>query len=82
MFINSRKLITDMTKFRVIVEKDEDGIFIAECTTLPGCVSQGKSKNEAIENLKDAIKGYISSLQKHNESLPSVISDEVIEVNV
>ena len=43
-------------RFRIIVEQDEDGIFVAECPTLPGCISQGKTRQEAIKNIKDAAK--------------------------
>lgn len=68
-------------KYRVIIEQDEDGYYIAECPVLPGCISQGKNKKEAIENIKDAIKGYIESLKKHNETIPSPIEEEVIEIN-
>ena len=42
-------------------------MFIAECPSLPGCVSQGSNRNEAIENIQDAIKGYLESLKKHDE---------------
>ncbi|HEV2855164.1 MAG TPA: type II toxin-antitoxin system HicB family antitoxin [Thermoanaerobaculia bacterium] len=41
--------------FRVTVDRDEDGIWIVECPSIPGCVSQGKTKNEALENIKEAI---------------------------
>lgn len=43
-------------KLPVIISRDEDGYFIAECPSLPGCVSQGETKEEAIENIKDAIQ--------------------------
>lgn len=59
-------------KYRVLIEQDEDGIFVAECTTLPGCISQGNTRNEAIENIKDAIEGYLTSLKLHNEPIPSL----------
>jgi predicted RNase H-like HicB family nuclease len=42
--------------------KGEDGYWIAECPSLPGCISQGKSKEEAIANVKEAICGYVASL--------------------
>ncbi|MEK6948770.1 MAG: type II toxin-antitoxin system HicB family antitoxin [Nanoarchaeota archaeon] len=61
-------------KYRIIIEQDEDGTFVAECPSLPGCVSQGKSRGEAIKNIKDAIKGYLKSLKKHNESTPNSIN--------
>jgi predicted RNase H-like HicB family nuclease len=43
-------------KFIVTIDRDEDGMFIVECPSIPGCVSQGKTEPEAIENIKDAIK--------------------------
>jgi len=67
-------------KFRVVIEQDEDGVFIAACSTLPGCVSQGNTRDEAIDNIKNAIKGYLESLNKHNEAIPPPISEEVVEV--
>jgi len=54
-------------KFRILIETVEDGIFTTECPSLPGCVSQGKTRAEALENIPDAIKGYLESLKKHNE---------------
>jgi predicted RNase H-like HicB family nuclease len=42
--------------FNVIVDKDEDGVWIVECPSIPGCVSQGTTKEEALENVKDAIR--------------------------
>ncbi|MEP0862357.1 MAG: type II toxin-antitoxin system HicB family antitoxin [Ignavibacterium sp.] len=69
-------------KFRVIITQDEDGVFIAECPSLPGCISQGKNREEALENINDAIKGYLESLKKHNEPIPPSIYEEVIEVNI
>jgi predicted RNase H-like HicB family nuclease len=62
-------------KFRVVIEPDEDGVFVAECPSLPGCVSQGKIRDEARTNIKDAIAGYLASLKKHNEPAPLLISD-------
>lgn len=67
-------------KFRILLEKDED-MYVAECSTLPGCISQGKSRIEAIRNIREAIKGYILSLKKHNEPIPPSIDEELIEVN-
>ncbi|MDI6735313.1 MAG: type II toxin-antitoxin system HicB family antitoxin [bacterium] len=43
-------------KFIVTIERDEDGMFVAECPSIPGCVSQGRIEKEAVENIKDAIK--------------------------
>jgi len=60
-------------KYRIFIEQDEDGIFVAECPTLPGCISQGKSRKEVLENIKEAIRGYLESLRKHDEPVPFVI---------
>jgi antitoxin HicB len=69
-------------KFRVLVEPDEDGVFVAECPSLPGCVSQGVSREDALINIKDAIAGYLGSLEKHGEPIPLPITEEVVEVFV
>lgn len=68
-------------KYRVLIEPDEDGFFVAECPSLPGCISQGRTRDEALTNIKDAIKGYIESLKKHDEPIPPSIEDEVVEVD-
>jgi antitoxin HicB len=61
-------------KFRVIVEPDEDGVFVAECPALPGCVSEGRTREEATSNIRDAIQGYVASLKKHGEPIPPGIT--------
>lgn len=68
-------------KYRIIVTQDEDGMFVAECPSLPGCVSQGSTRSDALENMKDAINGYLESLRKHDEPVPPSIDEEVIEVH-
>jgi antitoxin HicB len=67
-------------KFRILIEPDEDGVFVAECPSLPGCISQGKTREEALTNIKDAIAGYLASLKKHNEPVPLPITEEVVEI--
>lgn len=67
-------------KYRVLIEQDEDGFFVAECPSLPGCISQGKTREEAIVNIQDAIKGYIESLKEHDEPIPPPIEEEILEV--
>jgi antitoxin HicB len=57
-------------KYRILIEQDEDNMFVAEVPSLPGCISQGKTRAEAIDNAKDAIQGYIESTKKHNEPIP------------
>jgi antitoxin HicB len=56
--------------YRVIIQQDEDGIYVAECPVLPGCVSQGTTRDEALANIQDAIAGYVESLRRHNEPIP------------
>ena len=74
-------MLVNKIKYRIVVEQDEDGKYFAECPTLPGCISEGETRQEAITNVKDAIEGYISSLKKHNEPIPPPIEEEVVEVN-
>jgi predicted RNase H-like HicB family nuclease len=69
-------------RYRIFIEQDEDGSFVAECPALPGCISQGKTRKEAVANIQDAIEGYIESLKKHNEPIPPPIEEEIIEVAV
>ena len=45
--------------FSVTLDRDEDGIWVVECPSIPGCFSQGRTKEEAVENIKDAIKGCL-----------------------
>jgi predicted RNase H-like HicB family nuclease len=51
---------------QVIIYPGEDGYWVAECPSLPGCISQGISKEEVIVNIKEAIEGYINALKKDN----------------
>ncbi len=55
---------------QVLLYRDEDGYWVAECPSLPGCFSQGKTKEEAIENIREAIRGYISALEEDNIPVP------------
>lgn len=64
-------------KYRVVLERDEDGVFVAERPALPGCVSRGKTRAEALANIKDAMTGYLASLKKHGEPAPAPISEEI-----
>mgnify|MGYP001339287713 CR=1 FL=1 len=69
-------------KFRIVIEQDEDGAFVASCPTLPGCWSQGETREDAKRNIADAIQGYLESLKKHGDPIPPPISEEVIEVEL
>jgi predicted RNase H-like HicB family nuclease len=61
-------------KYRVLIEPDEDGVYVAEVPVLPGCISQGRTRAEAIENIKEAIAAYLESLKAHDEPVPPPIS--------
>jgi predicted RNase H-like HicB family nuclease len=52
---------------KVILSQDEDGYFVVEVPSLPGCISQGKTRNEALENIKEAIDLHIEVLQERGE---------------
>lgn len=68
-------------KYRVTLQND-DGTYVVKCPSLPGCISHGNTRNEALDNIKDAIEGYIQSLKKHSEPIPPPIDEELVEVNV
>jgi predicted RNase H-like HicB family nuclease len=69
-------------KYRVLIEQDEDGMFVAEVPSLPGCVSQGQTRAEATDNIKEAIALYLESLEAHDEPVPPPITEEFVEVGV
>ena len=69
-------------KFRVLIEQDEDGIYVAEAPALPGCISQGKNRSEALENIREAIALYLESLEAHGDPIPPSITEEIVEVEV
>lgn len=67
-------------KFKVIITEDlEDGGFNVSCPALPGCHSQGETQEEALENIKDAIRGCMEVI---NEKAASTIDGKTIEVVV
>ncbi len=69
-------------KYRVLVEQDEDGVYVAEVPALPGCISQGQTREEALVNIKEAIAVYLESLTAHNEPIPPPITEEFVEVSM
>jgi len=69
-------------RYRVVIERDEDGVFVAEAPALPGCILQGATREQAIANIKEAIAAYLESLEKHGEPVPPPISEEIVEVKV
>lgn len=69
-------------RYRILIQEDEDGVLVAQCPALPGCVSQGSGRKEALRNVQDAIAGYLESLKKHDEPVPPSIQEEIVEVTV
>ncbi len=67
-------------RYRVLIEEDEDGVFVAEVPSLPGCVSQGATRREALSNAREAIAVYLESLEAHGDPLPPPITEEIVEV--
>ena len=55
---------------QVIIYPGEDGYWVAECPSLPGCVSQGETKEIAVENIREAIEGYILALEDDGLPVP------------
>lgn len=64
--------------FNITIERDEDRVWITECPAIPGCVSQGETKDEAIENIKDAIK--ICLEVRAEKGLPLTVETRQVEV--
>jgi predicted RNase H-like HicB family nuclease len=67
-------------KYRVLIEQDDDGFFMAEVPALPGCISQGATRDEALANIREAIAGYLESLEAHQDPIPPSIHEEIVEV--
>ena len=65
-------------KFNVTVDRDEDGAWIVECPSIPGCVSQGQTKEEALKNIKDAIAACLQV--RAERGLPLTIETHQVEV--
>src|SRR6266404_6034996 len=65
-------------RFNVTLDRDEDGVWIAECPSIPGCVSQGKTKQEAVESIKEAIALCLEV--RADKGLPLTIETQQVEV--
>ena len=67
-------------RFVVTITQDEDGMYVAECPSIPGCVSQGKSAQEAEVNIKEAIKECLEV--RAEKGLPLIVATREVEVHV
>ncbi len=68
-------------EFTVVVEQDEDGIYVASCPALQGCYSQGDSYSDAIENLKDAMRLHIEERRSLGEPIPTEVAAEKVQIS-
>ena len=67
-------------KFNVTIERDEDGAWVVECPCIPGCVSQGKTRGEALKNIEEAIKLCLEV--RAEQGMPLTIETRQVEVLV
>ena len=69
-------------KYTVVLDRESDGGFVAYVPALPGCVSQGPTRQEALTNVREAIGGYLESLRDRGDPIPPSIHEEVVDVAV
>ena len=67
-------------KYRVLIEQDEDGVFVAEVPSLPGCISQGATRQEALSGIREAMTLYLESLDAHGDPIPPPLPEEIVEI--
>lgn len=63
---------------QVIIYPGEDGYWVVECPSLPGCISQGSTREEALANIKEAIRGYVAALEEDNLPVPEERFDAML----
>lgn len=69
-----------VVKLPVVLETDEDGWVVASCQTLPGCHSQGRTRDEALANIREAVTGYLASKNAHGSASLAAASFELVDV--
>lgn len=69
-------------KYRVTIEIDEDGRHCASCPVLPGCHSDGATREEALANIAEAMEGYLESLKKAGDPFPSPLEEAIVEIDM
>ncbi|MCK4581412.1 MAG: type II toxin-antitoxin system HicB family antitoxin [Dehalococcoidia bacterium] len=68
-------------RFTIVVEQDEDGVYVASCPALQGCYSQGDTFEEAVNNVKDAIRLHIEARREVGEPIPIEVAIDKVEIN-
>jgi predicted RNase H-like HicB family nuclease len=72
-----------MMEYKIVLEPDpEDGGYVVHCPALPGCYSQGDTRDTAIDNIREAIEAYLESLKMDNLPIPAAIDPEIASVRV
>ncbi len=69
-------------KYTIILEKEEEGGYSAQCLELPGAISQGESKEEALNNIREAIEAVLEVLNQEAKGLREVVEISAVEVSV
>ena len=69
-----------LMKFVMTVERDEDGIFVAACPAIPGCISQGATEKEALKNVEKAIRECLEV--RAEKGMPLTVSVHQVEISV
>jgi predicted RNase H-like HicB family nuclease len=77
---NTRSRETEAMKFIITMIQDEDGVFVVECPTIPGCISQGKTEEEAEKNIREAIKECLEV--RAERGMPLTVTTREVEVSV
>lgn len=63
---------------QVVITHGQDGYWVVECPSLPGCISQGQTREEAVDNIKEAIEGYIAALKEDGLPVPNDPLDTLV----
>jgi antitoxin HicB len=66
-----------MREYEVFLEEAEEGGYVVTCPELPGCVSEGDTREETLANIQDAIEGYLTTLRRHGHDIPRVVIERV-----
>lgn len=70
-------------EYKIVLEPDvEDGGYVVHCPALAGCYSQGATKEEATENIREAIEAYLESLEHDDLPIPPAVEPEIVSVRV
>ena len=63
---------------QVVISRGENGYWVAECPSLPGCISQGSTREEAVRNIKEAIEDYVAALEEDGLPVPEEQFDALV----